>query len=157
VRTMRRQWWVAALGLGLAAVVALVGRELMHVGSLPAPTASPADVSRPRPPAEARSVDSMLRRGGALLAPTSAPVAPGRSYPFQVGHCGLLDVVDFSGSYWVVDETTLSADERMQFGINAHEGTMTLVDSETAVFRSGVGGEATLRRYVGVLERPSCF
>ena len=154
---MRKQWWVAALGLGLAAVVALVGRELMHVGSrTPAPPASLADVSRPRPPAEARSVDSMLRRGGALLAPTSAPVAPGRAYPFQVGHCGLLDVVDFAGSYWVVDETTLSANERMQFGINAHEGTMTLVDSETAVFR-GVGGEATLRRYVGVLDRGPCF
>jgi hypothetical protein len=107
---------------------------------------------------EARSVDSMLRiRGGELLAPTSAPVAPGRSYPFQVGHCGLLHVVDFSGSYWVVDETTLSAGERGQFGINANEGTMTLVDSETAVFRSGVGGEATLRRYVGVLERSGCF
>ena len=105
MRTMLKKWWVA-LGLGLAVVVALVGRELMH-----------ADVSRPQPPAEARSVDSMLRRGGALLAPTSAPVAPGRSYSFQVGHCGLLDVVDFSGSYWVVDETTLSADERMQFGI----------------------------------------
>ena len=72
----------------------------------------------------------MLRiRGGELLAPASAPVAPGRSYPFQVGHCGLLHVVDFSGSYWVVDETTLSAGERGQFGINANEGTMTLVDS----------------------------
>jgi len=144
---MRKRWWVAALGLGLAAVVALVGRELMRV-----------DVPRPRPSVEARSVDSMLRiRRGELLAPTSAPVAPGRSYPFQVGHCGLLYVVDFSGSYWVVDETTLSAGERAQFGINAHEGTMTLVDSETAVFRSGVGGEATLRRYVGVLERSRCF
>ena len=108
--------------------------------------------------AEARSVDSMLRiRGGELLAPASAPVAPGRSYPFQVGHCGLLHVVDFSGSYWVVDETTLSAGERGQFGIYANEGTMTLVDSETAVFRSGVGGEVTLRRYVGVLERLRCF
>ena len=147
VRTMRKRWWVAALGLGLAAVVALVGRELMRV-----------DVPRPRPLVEARPVDSMLRRGGQLLAPTSAPVAAGRSHPFQVGHCGLLDdVVDFSGSYWVVDETTLSADERMQFGINAHEGTMTLVDSETAVFRNAVGGEATLRRYVGVLERGRCF
>ena len=144
---MRKKWRVAALGLGLAAVVALVGRELMHV-----------DVSRPRPSAEARSVDSMLRiLGGELFVPTSAPVAPGRSYPFQVGHCGLLHVVDFSGSYWVVDETTLSAGERRQFGINANEGTMTLVDSETAVFRSGVGGEATLRRYVGVLERSRCF
>ena len=30
-------------------------------------------------------MDSMLRiRGGELPAPTSAPVAPGRSYPFQV-------------------------------------------------------------------------
>ena len=56
-----------------------------------------------------------------------------------------------------MDETTLSASERGQFGINASQGTMTLVDSETAVFRSGVGGEATLRRYVGVLERSGCF
>ena len=142
-----RKKWVAALGLGLAAVVALVGRELMR-----------ADVPHPRPSVKARSVDSMLRIGGkGLLVPTSAPVAPGRSYPFQVDHCGLLHVVDFSGSYWVVDETTLSAGERGQFGINANEGTMTLVDSETAVFRSGVRGEATLRRYVGVLERLPCF
>ena len=139
---MRKKWWVAALGLGLAAVAALVGRELMQ-----------ADVSRPQPSVKARSVDSMLRiRSGALLVPASARVVPGRSYPFQVGHCGLLHVVDFSGSYWVVDETRLSAGERGQFGINGNEGTMTLVDSETAVFRSGVGGEATLRRYVGVLE-----
>jgi len=144
---MRKRWWAAALGLGLAAVVALVGRELMRV-----------DVPRPRPSVEARSVDSMLRiRRGELLAPTSAPVAPGRSYPFQVGHCGLLYVVDFSGSYWVVDETTLSADERGQFGINGNAGTMTLVDSETAVFRSALRGEATLRRYVGVLERGPCY
>ena len=84
-------------------------------------------------------------------------MAPGRSHPFQLCHCGLHDVVDFSGSYWVVDETTLSADERMQFGINANVGTMTLVDSETAVFRSAVSGEATLRRHVGVLERGPCF
>ena len=105
---MRKKWWVAALGLGLAAVVALVGRELMH-----------ADVSPPRPSAEARSVESMLRiRGRELLVPTSAPVAPGRAYPFQVGHCGLLHVVDFSGSYWVVDERTLSAGERGQFGMS---------------------------------------
>jgi hypothetical protein len=53
---------------------------------------------------------------------TSALVAPGRSYPFQVGHCSLLHVVDFSGSYWVVDETTLSAGERGQSGINGNEG-----------------------------------
>ena len=82
---MRKKWWVAAVGLGLAAVVALVGRELMRV-----------DVPRPRPLVKARSVDSMLRiRGGELLAPTSAPVAPGRSYPFQVGHCGLLSCCRF--------------------------------------------------------------
>ena len=155
---MHTRWWVAALGLGLAAVVALVGRELMRVDPSDVPHLRHVGApSRPRPSVEARSLDSMLSRRGKLFAPTSAPVAPGRSYPFQVGHCGLRDVVDFSGSYWVVDETTLSADERMQFGINAHEGTMTLVDSETAVFRSGVGGEATLRRYVGVLERGRCF
>ena len=144
---MRKRWWIAGLWLGLAAVVAWVRREPM-----------PADLSGPQPSVEARSVDSMLRiRNGKLRAPTSAPVVPGRSYPFQVGHCGLLDVVDFSGSYWVVDETTLSAGERAQFGINGNEGTMTLVDSETAVYRSGAGGEATLRRSVGVLDRGPCF
>jgi hypothetical protein len=81
--------------------------------------------------------------------PRSADAFLGDRYAYQVGHCGLRHVVDFDKSYWDVDERTLTQDDDQRFGINSDEGTITLVSTDVAVYRSSRGGEATLRRHDG--------
>lgn len=89
-------------------------------------------------------------------APRSESAIVLKPYRFFVGHCGLTHIVDFDGSYWEVDASTLTEEEEGRFGINGDVGTMTLVDADIADYRSSSGGEATLRRHRGALERYPC-
>jgi hypothetical protein len=79
----------------------------------------------------------------------SCPAKLGKTYWYQVGHCGLQHVVDFDGSYWDLDSSTLSEEEESQFGINSDLGTIALIDRDIAVYRSSRKGEATLHRHTG--------
>lgn len=81
--------------------------------------------------------------------PSASPVEIGSTVPFQVGHCGLKHVVEFDGSYWDVDEASMTSEENSRFGINSDEGTMTLSAKDEAVYRSHGGGEAVLYRHAG--------
>ena len=65
--------------------------------------------------------------------------------------------MEFDGSYWDVDLSTVGDDEDARFGINGDVGTMTLVSADQAVYRSSRGGDATLRRHVGRKEFARCF
>ena len=65
--------------------------------------------------------------------------------------------MEFDGTYWDVDLSTLGDDEDARFGINGDVGTMTLISVDQAVYRSSRGGDATLRRHVGRKEFARCF
>jgi hypothetical protein len=69
----------------------------------------------------------------------------------------LRDIVEFDGSYWDVDLSTIGGDEDARFGINGDAGTMTIVSADQAVYRSLRSGDATLRRHVGRKEFGRCF
>lgn len=63
----------------------------------------------------------------------------GQPSPYEVGHCGLIHVVEFDGSFWDVDPPTLTDDENSHFGINSDMGTVTLVNRDVAIYRSSPG------------------
>jgi hypothetical protein len=81
-----------------------------------------------------------------LSHPSSARVAGGGPFPFEVGHCGLSHVIDFDGSYWVPvgqvdgDHPTI---------INAEAGSMRLIAPSLAEFRGDSGFTAQLARFPG--------
>jgi hypothetical protein len=81
-----------------------------------------------------------------VVTPRSARVAPGAAVPFTLGHCGLLHVVDFDGSFWVVIG---QLDPDAPEVLNAVEGQMRLVAPNRAQFSSGGKLIATLARWVG--------
>ena len=81
-----------------------------------------------------------------VVQPKSARVLPGAVVPFTLGHCGLLHVVDFDGSFWVpVGE--LDVDEPAN--INSNAGQMQLIGPNRAQFASGGRLIATLARFPG--------
>ena len=81
-----------------------------------------------------------------VVQPTSKRVEPGAVVQFTLGHCGLLHVVDFDGSFWVpigqVDLNDLAT-------INAADGQMQLVAPNRAQFTSGGDVVSTLARFPG--------
>lgn len=80
-----------------------------------------------------------------LLNPTSKRVAPGVVVPFTLGHCGLLHVVDFDGSFWV----PVGVVHNDPVTINAADGQMQLIAPNRAQFASGGKLIATLARFPG--------
>lgn len=88
--------------------------------------------------------------------PRSLPAVTGKAYRYDSGHCGLGFVIDFDGSFWDVDEATLTEDENARFGINNDAGTITLLDEDSAIYRSARGGSAELRRRTGEAEPKIC-
>lgn len=81
----------------------------------------------------------------------------GQPYEFQVGHCGLIHIVNFDGDYWDVDPSTMTEAENQRFGINADAGTITLTKDNVAIYRSSAGGDATLHRHTGVKTTFNCM
>lgn len=75
----------------------------------------------------------------------SGRVEKGVPYRWNTGHCGLGHFVDFDGSFWEVVPDSVTAEEESESVINENEGTLELVDDDTAVFRSD-GVEVELRR-----------
>jgi hypothetical protein len=73
-------------------------------------------------------------------------VLPGAVVPFTLGHCGLLHVVDFDGSFWV---PVGQLDLEEPANINSSEGQMQLVGPNRALFASGGRVIATLARFPG--------
>lgn len=81
-----------------------------------------------------------------VIPPKSPRVLPGAVVPLTLGHCGLLHVVDFDGSFWVpVGEVDPDDPE----SINSAEGQMQLVGPNRARFASGGKVIATLARFPG--------
>lgn len=80
-----------------------------------------------------------------LMTPTSKRVAPGVVVPFTLGHCGLLHVVDFDGSFWV--PVGFLGDDPAT--MNAAAGQMQLIGPDRAQFASGGKVIATLARFPG--------
>jgi hypothetical protein len=100
-------------------------------------TGAPAD-------AELDLVDDA--RWSGVVQPTSKRIAPGAVVPFTLGHCGLLHIVDFDGSFWVpIGELDFDLPEN----INAAAGQMQLVAPNRAQFASGGKLVATLARFPG--------
>lgn len=87
----------------------------------------------------------------------SASIEFGKPFTYGVGHCGLRHIVEFDGSYWDVDPSTVGGDENARFGTNSDVGIMTLVAADEAVYHSSRGGDATLRRHFGRPEFGPCF
>ncbi len=81
-----------------------------------------------------------------VIPPKSPRVLPGAVVPFTLGHCGLLHVVDFDGSFWV---PVGQVDPDDPESINAADGQMQLVGPNRARFASGGRVIATLARFPG--------
>ena len=81
-----------------------------------------------------------------VIQPKSARVLPGAVVAFTLGHCGLLHVVDFDGSFWV---PLGELDVNEPASINSNAGQMQLVAQNRAIFTSGGRVVATLARFPG--------
>ena len=86
---------------------------------------------------------------------------PGVAYPYSLGHCGLGSPFDLDGSLW--DPVTghdgsggpLTEAHEGEL-INATAGTVTLVTSDVAEFRTPSGAIVTLVRLPGERAYPLC-
>jgi hypothetical protein len=81
-----------------------------------------------------------------LVQAKSQRVVPGNVVPFTLGHCGLLHVVDFDGSFWVPVGQVDPGDPP---SINSADGQMQLVAPNRAQFATGGRVIATLARFPG--------
>lgn len=81
-----------------------------------------------------------------LATPSSPRVNGFGPFPYELGHCGVLHVIDFDGSFWLPigpvdgDHPTI---------INAETGTMRLLNPTLAEFRGESGFMVQLARFPG--------
>ena len=81
-----------------------------------------------------------------LTNPSSERVVGAGPFPYDMGHCGVLHVIDFDGSFWVPvgqvdgDHPTI---------INAESGSMRLIAQDRAEFRGDSGFTVQLARFPG--------
>jgi hypothetical protein len=97
-------------------------------------------------PVAAPEFDVVDAAWSGVVQPRSERVAPAVPVPFTLGHCGLLHVVDFDGSFWVPVGRVSLDDPEM---INAAAGQMQLVAPNRAQFSKGGKLIATLARFPG--------
>lgn len=132
------------VALVLAAVLGLlaVGWLFLRARPLPEPTGPP----------RIQELDEYRIRAW----PTSAPVARGRRYVYEVGHCGLAHLTDFGGSFWEPLPPS-PEEEPPAFFHNEDRGTITLLSEAEAQYESSGGGFARLRRLRGPVTTGYCL
>jgi hypothetical protein len=89
-----------------------------------------------------------------LLAPASPPAGGPGPFPFEVGHCGIWNSVDFDASWWVpVGEV----DGDIPAMINGEQGQIRLLTPTTAEYLGPDGSRVTLARFPGARHLRFCM
>lgn len=87
------------------------------------------------------------------LVPQSPPAGGPGPFPFEVGHCGLWNSVDFDTSWWVpIGEV----DGDIPAMINSEQGRIRLLTPTTAEYLSPAGARVTLARFPGAKHLRLC-
>lgn len=113
-------------------------------------------------------------RPGDAIEAKSTPAVRGKAYCFELGHCGLQDIVDFDGSFWEV--AGWDSPESPSSLVNGSAGAIRLVGADDAEFtdwapgrvvgrfKTGLvnydwewGARVTLRRIDGPIVPPPCY
>lgn len=85
--------------------------------------------------------------------PRSSPAELGKAYPYKLyTHCGVDLAVDFDGSFWQLSHPVEVPES---LGDPSQEGTMTLIDSDSARF-DFAGGSLYFIRHQGPKHIPPC-
>jgi len=111
--------------------------------SAPSPALVPTATADLRP--------SITPLHGVTLTPKSVHVAVGHAYPFRLlTHCGVDFATDFDGSYWDLTDPRWLKQQGItpSVGNPFQDGTMTLVDTDTARF-DYPGDHIIFRRHGG--------
>jgi hypothetical protein len=109
------------------------------------PTPDPSSVAAQ--PVLARSSNTVTLRP---ISPTGATV--GRSYAYDMPHCGIGSPIDVDGSFW--DPATVPADPVAFDGLS---GSFKLTAPDAATFTSSAGAVLQLTRHTGPKEFLFCF
>ena len=95
-----------------------------------------------------------------VVGPWSDPIQPGSPqadgpgpYDFEVGHCGILHVVDFDGSFWVLVGQVDGEEPAL---LNADTGSIQLLTQERARYVSSNGATFELARFPGARRFQLC-
>lgn len=130
-------------------VLVLLGGALAACGTVP-----------PSPTAPAPSLAENER----LVMPISSPAVLGATYPLVLGtHCGLTEAtIDFDGSLWLPVELPSIVQGHgttagRGFGNPTDAGTISLVGTDQAIYRTSEGVGISLARQPGSLGRPVCY
>ena len=81
-----------------------------------------------------------------LTNPSSARVNGVGPFEYEMGHCGVLHVIDFDGSFWL---PVGQVDGDSPTIVNAESGTMRLLGPSLAEFRGDSGFTVQLARFPG--------
>lgn len=105
------------------------------------------------PPDAPRITEAEIGWSGQLL-PQSGPAGGPGPFPFDVGHCGLWNSVDFDASWWVpVGEV----DGDIPAMINSEQGQIRLLTPTTAEYVGPDGARVTLARFPGAKHLRLCM
>jgi hypothetical protein len=148
---------VVALVLGVGGGIWLAqggGTDRPDVGALAAaidwsePAAPPAPVQPDHQP------EFVSGARGYRYWPSSGRVTPSSAYRFDTGVCGLDFLADFDGSFW--RPVAPGEGRPPEFFRAEDEGSIALVDFNTAVYRSSTGVEVALDRVSGPVTTRPC-
>jgi hypothetical protein len=105
------------------------------------------------PPDTPRITEAEIAWSGRLV-PQSPPAGGPGPFPFEVGHCGLWNSVDFDTSWWVpIGEV----DGDIPAMINSEQGRVRLLTPTNAEYLSPAGARVTLARFPGAKHLRLCL
>ena len=114
-----------------------------------------------RPSSRCRRASCRRRARSGSTAETARTAELGKAYPYELQHCGVGSPIDFDGSLWDVlggqngrDQPV--TDEQVGELINAGSGSMTLIDTDHALFRTRSGLILGLTRHAGAKGFQGC-
>ncbi|HEY9286472.1 MAG TPA: hypothetical protein VIT43_00450 [Candidatus Dormibacteraeota bacterium] len=162
MRTPRRPWWsTVPLASGRLPTRALLLLLALLVLILVAAALSARGV-RDLPPAVSAPAAQPTTGGRYIYTPRSGPVSTNVAYRITIQtHCGLdwPIAVDFDGSFWdpTGDAGQGTGNPPSGFGNPTDRGVMTLVNRDTAVYRSEHGSVVQFRRHPGPRAAVPCY
>ncbi len=135
-------------------IVVVLAGLLVSCGPLTDGVLGPRGAPLPEPTTEPRT--EHLDDGAMVrMWPRSARVEEGVAYRMATyTHCGLDYALDFDGSFWEV--VSGPTDRRTSLDDPEDEGTITLVETDRAVYESSTGAQFELRRTDGPREVHVC-
>lgn len=113
--------------------------------------------AKPQPSPTGKQRSEQTGDGRVRVWPVTEDVEDEGTYLFTAPHCGLDWMIDFDASFWkAVKPADYGNGDHYPFFYNSDEGTITFIESESAIYQASTGEKIRLERLPGPIVIDPC-